>query len=202
MINGQGSFLFHFGNIPCEHLVSVIDQHTKAQLKFIVPVAPIGWKQDRKKRSHNDDSGNDSHNDSEDSEEDEEEEDRLNEYEDDGFLVLEEEEEDSDGSYGNDSQRGDDECAVCGEATVECGDEVLICDGCSLETHMQCARLTHVPPGDWYCFTCNRQDTRQDTRAGVSSSMIDDDEEEEEEIVHSRKKKNKKERSQILSDSD
>ena len=33
-------------------------------------------------------------------------------------------------------------------------DEMLMCDGCNLESHVSCAGLSAVPDGDWLCASC------------------------------------------------
>ena len=51
-----------------------------------------------------------------------------------------------------------DTCGGClGERHEQLQEEpVLICDGCNVEWHLQCAQLTTVPSGDWLCPTCFR----------------------------------------------
>lgn len=44
-----------------------------------------------------------------------------------------------------------DQCAICGE-----GGNLLICDGCESEWHMECSKpaLKTVPEGHWECDVC------------------------------------------------
>lgn len=54
---------------------------------------------------------------------------------------------------------GSEECGVCGGSTVDCDDEVLLCDGCEVEVHLTCTGLSSIPEGDWMCRTCTTSHT-------------------------------------------
>jgi hypothetical protein len=80
-----------------------------------------------------------------DSDHDSEEEDQ-DEYENDGFIVMDGEEEED----------GDDTCYICHERG-----ELVICDGgddhpagCGKSFHIACINRETVPPGDWICQDC------------------------------------------------
>jgi len=82
------------------------------------------------------------------------ESDHLDEYEDDGFLVMNEEEELS----ASDSEESNDEEDVC--CVCEKHGELIICDGgdhlegCGKSFHIRCIERDEVPPGDWICGNC------------------------------------------------
>ena len=49
-------------------------------------------------------------------------------------------------------------CMICG--TSEDPHLILLCDreGCSNEAHTHCCGLSSIPPGDWFCPTCQAQE--------------------------------------------
>ena len=55
---------------------------------------------------------------------------------------------------GGSADSHDDHCGACGGNQGE----LLLCDGqgCKISMHVACARLHHVPVGDWYCPWCRR----------------------------------------------
>lgn len=78
----------------------------------------------------------------------------LDEYEDDGFVIMEEhEEEDYNSKEGNHEE--EDVCYLCQD-----GGELIVCDGgdnlegCGRNFHLECVNRDVVPPGDWVCQTC------------------------------------------------
>jgi hypothetical protein len=48
-------------------------------------------------------------------------------------------------------KRKNEYCSVCSD-----GGNLIICDGCNLHFHLECAKppLSAVPEGDWFCHTC------------------------------------------------
>lgn len=88
---------------------------------------------------------------------DDEDNDGLNEYEDDGFLVMHEDEAEESASESDDDDESEEQdvCCVCREHG-----ELIICDGgnhaegCGKSFHIQCVRREQVPPGDWICGDC------------------------------------------------
>ena len=77
-----------------------------------------------------------------------EEDEELNEFERDGFIVMDAEENEN-------LDEDDDVCCIC-KGTGE----VMICDGgdhlegCGLNFHIACVNRNQVPEGDWVCQTC------------------------------------------------
>jgi hypothetical protein len=88
---------------------------------------------------------------------DDEDNDGPNEYEDDGFLVMHEDEVEESASESEDDEgeESEDVCCICREHG-----ELIICDGgnhlegCGKSFHIQCVRRDQVPPGDWICGDC------------------------------------------------
>ena len=69
-----------------------------------------------------------------------------------------------------------DHCAICGE-----GGNLLICDGCESEWHMECTKpaLKTIPEGRWECDVCidrkfleARKRILQDTKSNVSGGRL------------------------------
>jgi PHD-finger len=56
-----------------------------------------------------------------------------------------------DGELDEDGRYGPDLCGICGD-----GGDLLICDACDGEFHMECMRpaLASVPAGRWFCDEC------------------------------------------------
>lgn len=82
--------------------------------------------------------------------------DEKDEYENDGFLVMEGEEvEESDASESSEDENEEDVCCVCRQHG-----ELIVCDGgdhfegCGNSFHIQCVDRDQVPPGDWICGNC------------------------------------------------
>jgi hypothetical protein len=82
----------------------------------------------------------------------------LDEFEDDGFVVMEEdEEEDYENNYESEEETHDEEdvCCLCQD-----GGDLIVCDGgdnlegCGRNFHVRCIKRKAVPPGDWVCQTC------------------------------------------------
>jgi hypothetical protein len=79
------------------------------------------------------------------------EDEHLDEYEDDGFLVMNEDEEEE----ADSSDVEEDICCICREH----GD-LIVCDGgdhlagCGKSFHINCVGRDQVPPGDWVCEHC------------------------------------------------
>jgi hypothetical protein len=88
---------------------------------------------------------------------DDEDNDGPNEYEDDGFLVMHEDEVEESASESEDDEgeESEDVCCICREHG-----ELIICDGgnhlegCGKSFHIHCVRRDQVPPGDWICGDC------------------------------------------------
>jgi RecJ-like exonuclease len=82
----------------------------------------------------------------------------LDEFEDDGFVVMEaDEEEDYENDYESEDETNDEEgvCCLCQD-----GGYLIVCDGgdnlegCGRNFHLRCINRNAVPPGDWVCQTC------------------------------------------------
>mmetsp|Transcript_892 Transcript_892/g.1354 ORF Transcript_892/g.1354 Transcript_892/m.1354 type:complete len:784 (-) Transcript_892:91-2442(-) len=86
--------------------------------------------------------------------EDYEEDEETNEYENDGFLVGDDEDIDTEGEDSH-SEEDDDLCAICSE-----GGDLMVCDGgehmegCGKSFHVECIGRSVVPEGDWICCSC------------------------------------------------
>ncbi|KAB1221200.1 Chromodomain-helicase-DNA-binding protein 4 [Morella rubra] len=50
----------------------------------------------------------------------------------------------------------DNLCISCGD-----GGNLVLCDGCPRAFHKECASLTSIPPGDWYCTYCQNMFERE-----------------------------------------
>lgn len=150
IVQGQCRFSVPFGDEPGAHMVTIIDVTTKAECRLMLPIAPCSGEVDGgdEGEDEDEDEGNDQ------GEDDAENDSELDHYEDDGFVVLE--------SDGEGSDQAESTCAICGEATDDSADPVLICDGCDAESHLQCTTLTAVPDGDWYCQSCAPADAAND----------------------------------------
>lgn len=91
-----------------------------------------------------------------DSEEDEEDE-NHNDFEEDGFLVNDDDShvEGAFSDEGDASVDEDDACVICKE-----GGELMICDGgdkhpgCGKSFHAGCVNRSAIPDGDWICQAC------------------------------------------------
>jgi hypothetical protein len=96
-----------------------------------------------------------------------EEENHNNEYEDDGFLVKDDDESDLSGQFSptgyddrNNNDEGEDICCLCHD-----GGELMICGagdddhavGCGKSFHMSCVGRDEIPAGDWICTPCAEQ---------------------------------------------
>ena len=91
-----------------------------------------------------------------------------NEFEEDGFLVGDDE-SDVHGAFSdgeNVSIDEDDRCVIC-----EDGGELMICDGgdrnpgCGRSFHASCVNRPKIPDGDWICQSCAKS-------AGIETSII------------------------------
>lgn len=78
---------------------------------------------------------------------------KKDEYEDDGFLVMNDEVEESASESEGDNE--EDVCCVCNDHG-----ELIVCDGgdhlegCGQSFHIHCVGREEVPPGDWICGNC------------------------------------------------
>ena len=89
--------------------------------------------------------------------ESEEEAENQDEFEEDGFLVGENDESDVEGAFsdGDDDNDGDDRCVICKD-----GGELMFCDGgekndgCGQSFHTACVGRSVIPEGDWICQAC------------------------------------------------
>ena len=83
---------------------------------------------------------------------DDDEGENLDDFEDDGFVVDEEEESDVEGSFSGDES---EICCICRD-----GGELMVCDGgkemdgCGRSFHCQCVGRPDIPDGDWICSDC------------------------------------------------
>lgn len=50
----------------------------------------------------------------------------------------------------------DDACIICAD-----GGDLLLCDGCPRAFHKECASLSSIPPGDWFCKYCQTMFQRE-----------------------------------------
>jgi len=191
------------GDIPGEYTLVVEDQVTGAELKLALPVAPVGG--GRRHTSDSDDDGSES---SASSEED------LDQFEDDGFVVLsgtdgsgEEDQEDNVEDEDEEAEAGVEFCAICGSSTSGCDDPVLICDGCDREVHLGCASLGQVPRGDWYCYRCDPRGDAEVSGPGRDGDWLsdvgnDDDDDDDDAFPARLRKAKKRRRSAALFGSD
>lgn len=98
--------------------------------------------------------GHDREENDDDEEEDEGEGERLDEFEDDGFVVQDT--SDMEGAFSdNDDDDSSDVCVYCKD-----GGNLMICDGgtemdgCGKSFHHECVDLPSIPEGDWVCSNC------------------------------------------------
>jgi hypothetical protein len=97
--------------------------------------------------------------------ESEEEAENQDEFEEDGFLVGENDESDVEGAFSDDDD-DDDRCVICKD-----GGELMICDGgeekdgCGQSFHMACVGRSVIPEGDWICQACAQS-------AGIEAGSI------------------------------
>ncbi|XP_044495262.1 uncharacterized protein LOC123218096 isoform X2 [Mangifera indica] len=54
------------------------------------------------------------------------------------------------------SKDNDDLCIICAD-----GGNLLLCDGCPRAFHKECASLSSIPQGDWYCNYCQNTFERE-----------------------------------------
>ncbi|KAJ0089132.1 hypothetical protein Patl1_32276 [Pistacia atlantica] len=54
------------------------------------------------------------------------------------------------------SKDNDDLCTICAD-----GGNLLLCDGCPRAFHKECASLSSIPQGDWYCNYCQKSFERE-----------------------------------------
>lgn len=155
---GRCRFPLSFGDEPGDHTILIVDTTTGAEYRACFPVGPVRGVLDSDQGSSK-----------ESAEESSEESVDLDEFEDDGFVVLsgdeddddevdEENDDEGDAENDNDDAAGQDDngtCCVCGSETSATWGIVLVCDGCESETHLRCTSLSEVPEGDWFCGGCN-----------------------------------------------
>jgi hypothetical protein len=92
----------------------------------------------------------------------------MDEFEDDGFLVADENHQDSD-----DDEEG---CCICCD-----GGSLIVCDGgerlpgCGKNFHIACIDREEVPEGDWICQACAPKDLQTGIRGYefTASSAVD-----------------------------
>ena len=56
-------------------------------------------------------------------------------------------------------EESEDICVICKKGDTWEGNDILFCDGCDDPYHQQCLTppIASIPKGDWYCKTCNEQ---------------------------------------------
>ncbi|KAK6140118.1 hypothetical protein DH2020_026116 [Rehmannia glutinosa] len=54
------------------------------------------------------------------------------------------------------SKDNDDLCIICAD-----GGKLVLCDGCPRAFHKECASLSSIPPGKWYCTYCQNMFQRE-----------------------------------------
>ncbi|KAL2345140.1 hypothetical protein Fmac_006425 [Flemingia macrophylla] len=64
------------------------------------------------------------------------------------------------------AQDNDDVCIVCWD-----GGNLLLCDGCPRAFHKECAALSSIPRGDWYCQFCQNMFQREKFVAHNANAM-------------------------------
>lgn len=80
-----------------------------------------------------------------------EESENLDEFENDGFVIGDDEDSDIEGNFSDD----DDRCTICND-----GGELMICyggdeyEGCGKSFHAACVSRSQIPEGDWICQNC------------------------------------------------
>eukprot|EP00977_Amphora_coffeiformis_P028330 scaffold34930_cov191-Amphora_coffeaeformis.AAC.4 len=105
---------------------------------------------------------------------DEEAEDEMDEFEQDGFIV-------GDDDQGDDSGDDDDRCNIC-----RVGGELMVCDGgnktkgCSKSFHIECVERVMVPDGDWICQDCAHDFGITDVGIQGHEFVMDDDDDDDE----------------------
>jgi hypothetical protein len=98
-------------------------------------------------------------------ESEEEEAENQDEFEEDGFLVGENDESDVEGAF-SDGDDDDDRCVICKD-----GGELMFCDGgeendgCGQSFHTTCVGRSVIPEGDWICQACAQS-------AGIEAGSI------------------------------
>lgn len=116
-----------------------------------------------------------------DTEEDEEDE-NQDEFEEDGFLV-DDDESNVEGAFSDEEDDNTEEgnvCIICKE-----GGELMICDGgdnpgCGMGFHAACVNRSAIPDGDWICQAC--------AKAGCIETGIEGHEFPEPEVTRDRKR--------------
>ena len=165
--HGHGRFLFVVdpsispGNVRSETIRSLLFQHSETGLQLEIDLSRL---QKRAGGSHmllppsrNQRSSNTNYYyDDEDSEQEMEE---PNEFEEDGFLVGDDDESNVEGAFSEDEEDAslaeDERCAICKD-----GGELMICDGgdhhagCGKSFHAACVHRSDIPNGDWICQAC------------------------------------------------
>ena len=90
-----------------------------------------------------------------DDEEEDDDDENQNEFEEDGFLVGDDEASNVEGAFSDESIDEGDRCTICND-----GGELMICDGggknpgCGKSFHAGCVNRSAIPDGDWICQAC------------------------------------------------
>mmetsp|Transcript_20050 Transcript_20050/g.49895 ORF Transcript_20050/g.49895 Transcript_20050/m.49895 type:complete len:685 (+) Transcript_20050:95-2149(+) len=88
-------------------------------------------------------------------EEEDDDDENQNEFEEDGFLVGDDEASNVEGAFSDESIDEGDRCTICND-----GGELMICDGgdkhpgCGKSFHSGCVNRSAIPDGDWICQAC------------------------------------------------
>ncbi len=97
---------------------------------------------------------------------DEEDEGNQNEFEEDGFLVGDDDASHAEGAFSDESVDEGDRCTICND-----GGELMVCDGgdkhpgCGKSFHAGCVNRPAIPDGDWICQACAKS-------MGIKSDIV------------------------------
>ena len=159
---------------------------TTYTLRFYFLVAPVGF------GAHRDDSeadGSDSEGDNSCD---------INEYEDDGFIVLSDEE-----NCADEENCETEVCLICRASTAECEpSSILICEGCEGEGHITCAGFSEVPSSDWFCDQCKVPQSPLSSTESADCENSNDEIAERVAVAAVKKKKSRRRSANFLDSDD
>ena len=145
------------GNAQTETIRTLLFEHSETGLQLEIDLSRLQKRAGGSSMAPPDRNRHNSYYYDEDSEEEMEEQ---NEFEDDGFLVGDDESH-VEGTFSdedNASLAEDERCAICRD-----GGELMICDGgddrpgCGKSFHAACVNRSAIPNGDWICQACALQ---------------------------------------------
>lgn len=68
--------------------------------------------------------------------------------------------------------RSESTCENC-QRVIGANDELLTCDGCGREYHLECLRIATVPQGSWYCGECEKERGSKSSGPQFTSEALD-----------------------------